>query len=140
MGKFARYRRALPLTAAVIIGALWAVAYGADGEEADEVAATIINRIPAGYSFFEGIRGDLNGDGAEDDVIIIKATDKKGIMRNEDGKLVDRNRRGVMIFFKNGDDYKLVLENRQIFASENEYGGVYYAPELYLEIEKGNLY
>jgi hypothetical protein len=140
MGKFARYRRALPLTAAVIIGALCAAAYGADGEEADEVAATIINRIPAGYSFFEGIRGDLNGDGAEDDVIIIKATDKKEIVRNDHGVLVDRNRRGVMIFFKNGDDYKLVLENRRIFASENEDGGVYYAPELSVEIEKGNLY
>jgi hypothetical protein len=36
MGRFARYGRALPLTAAVIIGAPWAAAYGADGEEAME--------------------------------------------------------------------------------------------------------
>jgi hypothetical protein len=32
------------------------------------------------------------------------------------------------------------LENRQCFESENEDGGVYFPPELWVEIKKGNLY
>ena len=55
-------------------------------------------------------------------------------------ELLDRNRRGIMIFFRDGDDYKLVLENRQCFESENEDGGVYFAPELDVGVRKGNLY
>jgi len=36
--------------------------------------------------------------------------------------------------------YELALKNIDCFASENEDGGVYFAPELSLEINKGNLY
>jgi hypothetical protein len=132
MGKFAHFGRALSLT--IVTMALWVSAYGDD-----DGVATIVNRIPAGYRFFEGISGDLNGDGAEDDVIIIKATDKKNIERNTNhGGLEDYNNRGIMIFFKNGNNYKLVLENRQCFTPGNE--GNYFAPELHVYVDKGNLY
>jgi len=120
------------------------------GDDLKAVSAKLIKRIPAGYRIFseEGkdwiFRGDLNGDKADDYVLIIKATDKKNFERRDEddpkSELLDCNRRGIMIFFKDGDDYKLVLENRQCFESENEDGGVYFAPELSVSIEKGNLY
>ena len=98
--------------------------------------------IPAGYRFFEEMHGDLNGDGKDDYVLIIKGTDKKKFVQDENrGEKLDRNRRGIMIFFDNNyNDYQLVMENRNCFSSENEDGGVYFPPELSVKIEKGNLY
>jgi len=74
--------------------------------------------IPAGYKLIEKVSGDLNGDGADDYVLTIK-TD-----------LADSA--GFMIFFKDGDGYKLVLENKRCFYTEFNY------PTL--SIKKGNLY
>ncbi len=34
----------------------------------------------------------------------------------------------------------MVVKNYDCFSSENEDGGVYFAPELMVELEKGNLY
>jgi uncharacterized protein YegP (UPF0339 family) len=96
--------------------------------------------IPAGYRLFEELHGDLNNDGRNDLVLIIKGTDKNKIVQDEQLGKLDRNRRGIMIFFNTGNGYKLALENRDCFSSENEDGGIYFAPELYIEIEKGNLY
>jgi len=107
---------------------------GRDGKTyktAESTLADLIKRIPAGYRLFEEMHGDLNGDGVDDYVFIIKGTDKKNINNG-----IDRNRRGIMIFFSKGNDYKLVLENRQCFVSENENDSVY----LSFEIKKGNLY
>ncbi len=96
--------------------------------------------IPEGFILFEEIKGDLNKDGEEDLVLLIKGTDKSRIVEVEDRGKLDRNRRGILILFKKKRGYELILENRNCFASENEEGGVYYAPELYLEIEKGKLF
>ena len=142
MGKFARFGQALLLTAAAIAVTAGAT-YCAESTEDDQeiIDANLIKRIPAGYSFVEGLRGDLNGDSIDDYVIVIKANDpKKFEFYERIGKFVDRNRRGLMIFFKTGNDYKLVLENRQCFESDHEDGGGYFAPELWIhKIEKGNL-
>ena len=35
--------------------------------------------------------------------------------------------------------YQLTDRNYDCFSSENEDGGVYYPPELWIEFEKGNL-
>lgn len=100
--------------------------------------------IPEGYVLYkeegqEKIKGDLNKDGLEDLVLIIKKTGKEGYGENQFGKVVDKNRRGIIVLFNKGNHYQLALKNYDCFTSENEDGGVYYAPELNIEIKNGNL-
>ena len=100
----------------------------------------ITDFIPKGYKLFEKISGDLNKDGLEDCVLIIKATRKDGFERDYEGKLIDRNRRGIIILFTEKDGYKLAVKNYNCFSSENEDGGVYFAPELGVIIKDSKLY
>lgn len=106
--------------------------------------------IPEGYvihtyeggSFSEGwneIKGDLNKDGLEDRVLIIKGTDKSKIIVDEYRGELDRNRRGIIVLLNKGDHYQCVSKNYNCFSSENEDGGIYFAPELDVYINNGNL-
>jgi hypothetical protein len=114
------------------------------GQEADGGAAAAANTFTEeqqGYRLFEELYGDLNGDGKDDYVAIIKGTDKGQMVKDENsGELVDRNRRGILISFNNGNDYQRVLDNRSCFESENEEGGTYFPPELSVSTGRGNLY
>lgn len=96
--------------------------------------------IPEGYVLFEKVTGDLNKDGMEDCVLIIKGTDKSKIVTDKYRGELDRNRRGIIILFKKKGHYELAVKNYDCFSSENEDGGVYFAPELFVEIRKGLLY
>jgi len=96
--------------------------------------------LPKGYILFDTIYGDLNRDGLEDCILVIKGTDKKNIVKDEYRGELDRNRRGIIVLFSKNDSYELAVKNYNCFSSENEDGGVYYAPELSVEINKGNLY
>ncbi|MGM9479289.1 hypothetical protein ACS5PU_22900 [Pedobacter sp. GSP4] len=98
------------------------------------------NFLPKGYVVFEKINGDLNKDGLEDCVLVIKATNKSKIVTDEQGKKLDRNRRGIIVLLNKNKHYELAVKNYACFSSENEDGGVYFAPELSVEIKKGNLY
>ena len=100
----------------------------------------ITDFIPKGYKLFEKISGDLNKDGLEDCVLIIKATRKDGFERDYEGKLIDRNRRGIIVLFSEEKGYKVAVKNYNCFSSENEDGGNYFSPELWVEERKGNLY
>ncbi len=95
--------------------------------------------LPKGFVVVNTIKGDLNKDGAEDCVLIIKSTDKSQIITNESGEKSDRNRRGIIVLFKKGNQFELATKNYKCFSSENEDGGVYFAPELSVNIKKGNL-
>lgn len=95
--------------------------------------------VPKGYVVFETVMGDLNKDGQEDCVLIIKGTDKTKIITDENRGVLDRNRRGIIILFNTNDNYELALKNYDCLSSENEDGGVYFAPELSVTINKGNL-
>lgn len=95
--------------------------------------------IPKGYVVFENYSGDLNSDGQEDCVLIIKKTDEKNLVLNQFDKKVDRNRRGIIVLLKHGGNYQLVDKNYDCFSSENENGGVYFPPELWIEFQNGNL-
>jgi len=99
----------------------------------------ISNFIPIGYSLFEEYNGDLNNDGLEDIVLIVKDTKKENIIINRFGEEVDRNRRGIIVLFNKENNYELVVENLNCFSSEDEDGGVYFAPELWINIENKNL-
>ncbi len=99
-----------------------------------------LKAIPKGYVVYDTIYGDLNNDKLEDCVLMIKATDKNNIVVDEYRGELDRNRRGIIVVFNGNTTCEVVAKNYNCFSSENEEGGAYYAPELYLEIEKGNLY
>lgn len=102
-------------------------------------ANTIEDFIPKGYVLYEKVFGDLNKDKQKDCILIVKGTYKENIVTNRFDEVVDRNRRGIIILFKNENGYQKVTENLHCFSSENEDGGVYFAPELFFEVKKGNL-
>lgn len=95
--------------------------------------------IPKGYVIFEKVYGDLNQDGIKDCVLIIKKKDKRKIVNDEYRGKLDRNRRGIIILFRTKDSFQLACKNYDCFSSENEDGGVYYAPDLSISIKKGKL-
>ncbi|KAF2509150.1 hypothetical protein E0W73_18940 [Flavobacterium foetidum] len=96
--------------------------------------------IPKGYVPFDTITGDFNKDGREDYILIIKGTDKSKIIQHEYRGELDRNRRGIIALINKNNGYELAVKNYDCFSSENEEGGVYYAPELDFEIKNGKLY
>jgi len=95
--------------------------------------------IPEGYVQFDSYVGDLNDDGEDDCVLIIKKVDQNNIVTNRFDEVVDRNRRGIIVLLQDESGYQLADKNYDCFTSENEDGGVYFAPELWIEVENGNL-
>lgn len=96
--------------------------------------------IPKGYTEFNKYFGDLNKDEKDDCVLIIKKTDTSNMVINRFNKTVDRNRRGIIVLFKELNGYKLADNNYNCFSSENEDGGVYFPPELSIEIKNEKLH
>ena len=95
--------------------------------------------IPKGYVAFNKYFGDLNKDGQDDCVLIIKKIDENNVVINRFDKKVDRNRRSIIVLLKNGDGYQLADKNYDCFSSENEDGGVYFPPNLRIIFQRGNL-
>lgn len=96
--------------------------------------------VPDAYKAVDKIYGDLNKDGVEDCVLLIKGTEKGLIVKDANGEELDHNRRGIIVLFKKGKGYILAVKNYACFSSENEDGGVYFPPELSVEIQQGKLY
>ncbi len=96
--------------------------------------------VPSNYKLLECIYGDLNQDSSEDCILIVKATDTSKFVVDEYSGKLDRNRRGLIILFKKNHQYQLALKNLQCFYSDQEDGGVYYPPELNIEIKNCKLY
>ena len=105
-----------------------------------QIGKPIADFIPAGYKILHEIHGDLNKDGAEDCVVIIKGTNKENVITDEYRGKLDRNRRGIIVLFNANKDYILATKNYDCFSSENEDGGVYFPPDLEVSVEKGKLY
>ena len=96
--------------------------------------------LPKGYVLFDTVYGDVNNDGVQDCLLLIKGTDKSKVILDDYGKKADRNRRGLIVLLKQQGKYVATVTNYHCFSSENEDGGVYIPPDLSLEIKKGNLY
>jgi hypothetical protein len=118
-----------------LIATLAATAFGQAGQK--EIPNDF---LPKGYVIFEKIYGDLNKDTLDDCILIIKGTDTSKIITDEYRGKLDRNRRGIIILFNKKEHYKLAVKNYGCFSSENEDGGVYFPPDLSIEIKKGNLF
>ncbi|MNJ91875.1 hypothetical protein D3C87_95300 [compost metagenome] len=96
--------------------------------------------VPEGFRVFEKVYGDLDKDGVKDLILIIKGTDRGNFYQDEYRGELDRNRRGLIVLLNKKHGYEQVVKNLECFSSENEDGGVYYAPELSVSVEKGKLY
>jgi len=97
--------------------------------------------IPKKYTFFDVVKGDLNKDGIEDAVLLVKGINPKAKIKDEYRGMLDRNRRGLIVLLGQKDNkaYKPVIWNLNCFSSGLEDGGVYYPPELVPEIKNGLL-
>ena len=96
--------------------------------------------LPAGYVIYETIEGDVNQDGIDDCVLIVKASNKDNIVLNRFDEMVDRNRRGILVLLNKNNQYEVVVKNYTCFESEHEDGGVYYPPQLSVAIKNNKLY
>jgi len=118
----------------------WSVLLISIGAEAQNPQPDFSQFVPAVYKITDKIYGDLNKDGLEDCVLLIKGTEKGLLVKNEYQEELDHNRRGIIVLFKKEKGYQLVFKNYDCFSSGNEDGGIYIAPELSIGINKGNLY
>lgn len=96
--------------------------------------------LPKEFVIFDTIYGELNNDKFTDCILIIKGTDKTKIEDDEYKGKLDKNRRGIIILFNKNGHYELSAKNYNCFSSENEDGGIYFPPELNVEILKNKLY
>lgn len=97
--------------------------------------------IPEGYKLVETYKDDFNKDNSVDQVLLVKNTLPSAIVKDDSNNDVDRNRRGLIILLSNkNNSYDVAIKNLDCFSSENEDGGLYFAPELNIEAKKGLLY
>ncbi|GHT43752.1 hypothetical protein AGMMS49965_18200 [Bacteroidia bacterium] len=86
-------------------------------------------------SIFEKTTGDLNKDGEDDCVILTKQREKSAFVPDEYYGELNTNRRGIVIAFKEGEEYNTVLAFPECFPAEHPEDAGYVAAE----IKKGNL-
>lgn len=111
-----------------------------EGNSDSDVAKNPADFVSKDLIIFDKISGDLNNDGQDDCILITKGTDSNRVVLDEYFGEMDRNRRGIVVLFKDGNNYELVTKNDNCFSSENEDGGVYFPPELSVEVKKGKLF
>ncbi|ELA7318100.1 hypothetical protein ACS6BV_004569 [Vibrio alginolyticus] len=124
----------------VFLALAFTLTTGAFAQDNLVLDGSIRQLAPDGYIVLETIYGDLNKDSQEDVVLVIKGTDPKKIIIDEIRGELDLNQRGLVIALKNKQKYEVIVENLSCFYSEDEYGGVYFKPDILTSIEKGNLH
>ncbi|GEA51401.1 hypothetical protein VIN01S_22050 [Vibrio inusitatus NBRC 102082] len=96
--------------------------------------------VPENHKISKVILGDLTNDGRDEHILLIKGTLKEKLIKNGSGKVVDRNRRGMIVLTDELGSYSVLTSNLDCFESENEDGGFYFPPEMEINIKGGNLY
>ena len=100
---------------------------------------TLTQFLPEGYVILEKTFGDLNKDGVDDCVLVIKGTDSNNIIDDENRGKLDRNRRGIIVLINTYEKYELSVANYACFSSGQEDGSIYFPPDLSINIKNGNL-
>ncbi|MHC5224802.1 hypothetical protein [Ignatzschineria sp. LJL83] len=98
------------------------------------MAKSLSSFIPDGHYLQNFIKVDLNQDGRTDYLLFTKAMRLDALEENQHGQLVDRNRRGMLALIATNNGYQQIAENLTIFDSEFEAGGVYFAPDLSVDV------
>ena len=116
----------------------------------DKMLVAVKASLPKQTTLYDATKGDLNKDGIEDVAVVTQEIFKDKFLPFSEGcdestkddkwcQIVNKNRRGIVILLSNGDKYEAVVTKRDIFESPNEDGGVYYPPELAVEIKNREL-
>jgi len=92
------------------------------------IAYADANLVPAGYRLYKEAYGDLNGDGIDDRVVIIRGTNPENI---QDG--TDENLHGVMIFFGKGGGYQGICPSGWHISTSREWSTL----RVFVEENKG---
>ncbi|MDD6356601.1 MAG: hypothetical protein PUG15_00685 [Bacteroidales bacterium] len=107
----------------------------------NEIRSKIIN---AGFVEEEetSIGADFNEDGLRDYIMVIKGTDSSKIVPwwHDNTMLANRNPRGILAIVNKSSCFEVVMQNTDFLDSGEEDGGVYFAPEMDLEIRGNCLY
>ena len=85
-------------------------------------AADFAAYVPQGWKMLKSAKGDLNGDGKADAVLVLQKQDKANIIKN-DGMGVpelDTNPRMLKVLFKQADGYKTAVENTTLIPPESD--------------------
>ena len=80
-----------------------------------EQSKNLSDFLPKGYLISEKVNGDLNKDGIEDIILIIKGTSKSKIIKDEYRGELDRNRRDIIVLFNKKENYELASKNYDCF-------------------------
>lgn len=105
-------------------------------EDSLAVMKAIANSVPKEYKMLGfWTWGDFDSDGRMDYMVIVKGTKEENFVECEwqEDSLIDRNPRGYVLVMNRDDQYVVTSYNYECFPSENEDGGVYFPPELYIE-------
>lgn len=109
-----------------------------DSDDSLAVMNDIANSVPSIYKI-DGfwIWADFDDDGLTDYLVKVRGTDEEAFVKPDWGcdTLVDRNPRGYLLVMNRNNRYVVTSYNYECFPSENEDGGVYFPPELFVEYD-----
>ena len=105
-----------------------------------EQTATARDFVPGDYHVVGAVQGDLNQNQRDDWVFLVSRNDEGESGGKDQGRTGTGESDGLLVVFNEGDGYRHVLSNLDCLASDSEEGGVYFAPEPDVSIDRGNLY
>lgn len=85
-------------------------------------AAEFSAHVPEGWKIVKSVKGDLNGDGKADAVLLLQKQDKANIVQNEGlgSSELDTNPRVLKILLKEASGYKTAVENDTLIPPQND--------------------